>query len=268
MKKAIYHIALFGAFFFLIEESTFSQSNFLGKPGLIRIPKPTTNESRDHISFLVSYMPFDYGINNFMNKRAAEVFYTAQLQPLPWVALNIVLTRPIDIARIGVGDRHIDLQFFPLNQSKHGINASVIFSQAFGSSFIDHNSLLVSRKFKFFKIISVETIVGYGFERVFRKPPKNFNYADSGFQWIPKSEFGNFYLSGFFGGLQINFSDKLFISAEYDSKYLNLGGSLLLYKKLGLQISYLNMNAVTGSFSYKIFLDKPRRFNLKYYGKS
>ena len=202
-----------------------------------------------------------------MGKRAAEVFYTAQVQPLPWVSLNLVLTRPIDIPRIGVGDRHLDLQFYILKQSKHGINASFIFSPALGSSFIDHNSILVSRKLEFSKSVSLETTAGYGLESVFKKPLKYFNYPDSGFQWIPKSEFGNYYLSGFFGGVQVNFSDIFFLSAEYDSKYINLGASLLLFKKLGLQISYLNMHAVTGSLSYKVFLDRPRRFNLKYYGK-
>lgn len=268
MKKVVYHVALIGVLFFLFQSEALSQLNFLGKPGLIRIPKPTANESRDNISFQFSYMPFDYGINNFMRKKAAETYYSAQITPLPWVALNMVLTRPLDIPRIGIGDRHFDLQLFLLKQSRHGINASLIISPALGSSFIDHNSILIGRKLKISKSIAVETTAGYGLESVFRKPLDYFNYPDSGFQWIPKSEFGNFYLSGFFGGIQINISDAVFLSAEYDSNYFNLGGSLLLYKKLGLQVSYLDLKEVTGSVSYKVFLDRPRRFNLKYYGEN
>jgi hypothetical protein len=252
---------LAGVLIFSHQNSCFAQVNFLGKPGLVRIPKATVNESRDYISFQVSRMPYAYGINNFMNKRAEEFFYSAQIQPLKWVAVNFVLTRPVDVPRIGIGDRHLDLQFFVLNQAKYGVNFSLIFSPMMGSSFIDHNSLIVGRKFSFAKGFSVEPTIGYGLESVYRRPLENFNYENDKVQWIPKAEFGNYYLSGFFGGVQFALFDVLYLSAEYDSQYFNMGASVLILKKIGLQVNLLDGEKFTGSFSYKVFLDKPRKFN-------
>ena len=241
----------------------FSQVNFLGKPGLVRIPKAMANESRDNISFQVSRMPYAYGINNFMNKRAEEFFYSAQIQPLKWVSVNFILTRPVDVPRIGIGDRHLDLQFFVLNQAKYGVNVSMIFSPMMGASFIDHNSLIVGRKFSFAKGFSMEPTVGYGLKSVYRKPFGFSYYENDDRQWIPKSKFGNYYLSGFFGGVQFTLFDALYLSAEYDSQYINVGASVLLLKKIGLQVNLLDGKEFTGSFSYKVFLDKPKKFNPK-----
>lgn len=237
-----------------------SQVNFLGKPGLVRIPKAVINESRETISFQVAHMPYAYGINNFMNRRAEEIFYSAQIQPLKWVAVNFVLTRPVDVPRIGIGDRHLDLQFFVLNQARYGVNVSLILSPMMGSSYIDHNSLIVGRKFSLSKGFSIEPTVGYGLESVFRRPLIKFKYENDNRQWIRKSVFGNYYLSGFFGGVQFTLFDALYLSAEYDSQYFNVGASVLLLKKIGLQVNLLDGEEFTGSFSYKVFLDKPKKF--------
>ena len=228
MKSIIFQIMFTGVLMLFHQNPCFSQVNFLGKPGLVRIPKALANESRDNISFQVAHMPYTYGINNFMNTRAEELFYSAQIQPLKWVSVNFVLTRPVDIPRIGVGDRHLDLQFFVLNQKKYGVNFSLIFSPMFGSSFIDHNSLIVGRKFTLSKGFSIEPTAGYGLESVYRRPFKKFNYENDNLQWIPKSVFGNYYLSGFFGGVQFTLFDALYLSAEYDSQYFNAGASVLL----------------------------------------
>ncbi len=245
--------------------SASGQVNFLGKPGLVRIPKPSFIDKRDNIQFQVAYLPVEYAINNFMNRKSNEFFYSVQLRPLSWVAVNFVLTRPVDVPRIGIGDRHLDLQFFILNQKKYGINLSVILSPALAASFIDHNSIVISRNIAISNSISIEPVLGYGLEVNFREPPKKANLDDMGYQWIAKSEFGNYYLSGFFGGLQLNLKDRVFVSAEYDTQYINLGASAIIFKKIGLQVNYFDLKAISGQIFYKIYLDKSLKRNMKAY---
>lgn len=245
--------------------SASGQVNFLGKPGLVRIPKPSFIDKRDNIQFQVAYLPVEYAINNFMNRKSNEFFYSVQLRPLSWVAVNFVLTRPTDIPRIGIGDRHLDFQFFILNQKKYGINLSAIFSPALAASFIDHNSIFISRIMDISNSISIEPVLGYGLEVNFREPPKKSQLDDMGYQWIAKSVFGNYYLSGFFGGLQVNLKDKAFFSAEYDTQYINLGVSATIFKKIGLQVNYFDLKTISGQISYKVYLDKSLKRDMKGY---
>lgn len=242
-----------------------AQSNFMGKPGLVRIPKSSQNEVRDYVSLQVAHMPYAFGVNNFMNRKAEELLYSAQIQPLSWLAVSFVLTRPQDVPRIGIGDRHIDVQLFLLKQEQHGVNLSAVISPMVGSSFLDNNSVFVGKKFKVAKGLTMESTAGYGLKSVYRKPFKKLAALDSSYQWIRKADFGNYYLSGFFGGLQFSLYDMFYISAEHDSQYINLGASVLFFKKLSLQLNYLNLESPTGSVSYRIFLDKPRKIKLKYH---
>jgi hypothetical protein len=245
--------------------NVFSQTNFFGKPGLVRIPKPSFNEDRDNVLFNFSYMPREYSVNNFMNRRSEELFYSLNLRPINWLSVNLVITRPINVPRIGIGDRHLDFQFYVLNQKRYGINLSMIFSPATTSSFIDHNSVFISREIKLSKTLSFEPVFGYGLKVNYRKPTKLMRYEDDGYQWIKKSEFGNYYLSGFFGGININVKDKLFLSAEYDTQYINLSSSVTLFKKLNLKAMYLDFTQLTGQVSYTIFLDKSLKRNVKFH---
>jgi len=264
MKFSIKFIAI--SFVLLMSfTGTYSQINFLGKSGLVRIPKPSFIDKRDNIQFQLSYLPVDYAINNFMNRKSNEFFYSVHLKPLSWLSVNFVLTRPTEIPRIGIGDRHLDFQFFILDQSKYGINLSAIVSPALAASFIDHNSIFISRSIAINKSFNIEPVFGYGLKVNFRKPPIKAKFDDMGYQWIAKSEFGNYYLSGFFGGLQINVKNLLFLSAEYDTQYINLGTSFTILKKIGVQLNYLNFNALTGQVSYKIYLDKSLKRDMKLY---
>jgi len=245
--------------------SAFGQVNFLGKPGLVRIPKPSFIDKRDNIQFQVAYLPVEYAVNNWMGRKSNQFFYSVQLRPLSWVAVSFVLTRTIDVPRIGIGDRHLDLQFFILNQKKYGINLSVILSPPLGASFIDHNSIFISRNIAISNSISVEPVLGYGLKVHLRELPKKANIYDMGYQWIAKSERGNYYLSGFFGGLQFDLKDKVFFSAEYDTQYINLGARAIIFKKIGLQVNYFDLKAISGHISYKIYLDKSLKRNMKAY---
>ena len=246
-------------------ESSFAQYNILGKPGLVKIPKPSFNEDRESLFFQVAYLPEEYFINNFMRKSSNELFYSVQLNATSWISINFVLTRPTDIPRIGIGDRHLDLQLFLMKQEKHGVNLSVILSPPLAASFIDHNSVFISRVFSISETIKVEPILGYGLKSNFRKPPENFNYENSGYQWIPKSEFGNYYLSGIFGGLQANYKERVFFSAEYDSKFINISSSITLFKKFFINANLMDFNMLSGQVGYKIFLDKSLKSNFKNY---
>jgi len=245
--------------------SAFGQVNFLGKPGLVRIPKPSFIDKRDNIQFQVAYLPVEYAVNNWMGRKSNQFFYSVQLRPLSWVAVSFVLTRTIDVPRIGIGDRHLDLQFFILNQKKYGINLSAILSPPLAASFIDHNSIFISRTMNINNSISIEPVLGYGLEVNFREPPKNLNLDNMGYQWIDKSVLGNYYLSGFFGGLQVNLEDKVFLAAEYDTQYINFGASAIIFKKIGLQVNYFDLKALSGQISYRVYLDKSLKRNMKAY---
>ena len=106
----------------------------------------------------------------------------------------------------------------------------------------------------------MESTIVFGFKSVQRRPFGYAVYENKGPQWIRKSKIGNYYLSGFFGGVQFKFSDALYFSAEYDSQYFNLGAGVVLIKKIGLQVYLLDIEEFSGSFSYKVFLDKPKKF--------
>lgn len=259
-KFIFFSLVLFGCL-----SNAYGQINFLGKPGLVRIPKPSSIDKRDNIQFQVAYLPVEYAINNFMNRKSNEFFYSVQLRPLSWVSVNFVITRPTDIPRIGIGDRHLDLQFFILNQKKYGINLSAILSPPLAASFIDHNSIVISRNIAISNSISVEPVLGYGLEVHLQELPKKANIYDMGYQWIAKSERGNYYLSGFFGGLQVNLEDKVFLAAEYDTQYINVGASAIIFKKIGLQVNYFDLKALSGQISYRVYLDKSLKRNMKAY---
>lgn len=265
MAKVVWNFIFFFFLFFFHLESSFAQYNILGKPGLVKIPKPTLNEDKENISFQVAYLPESYSINNFMRKSSNELFYSVKLNVTTWLLINFVLTRPTDIPRIGIGDRHLDLQLFLLMQEKHGINLSAILSPPLSASFIDHNSVFISRVFSISEAIKLEPILGYGLKSNFRKPPEYFNYENSGYQWILKSEFGNYYLSGVFGGLQLNYKKKVFFSAEYDSKYINISSSITLFKRFFISANIIDFDALSGQIGYKVFLDKSLKSNFKNY---
>ncbi|MDG1277489.1 MAG: hypothetical protein P8O16_09430 [Algoriphagus sp.] len=265
MDKVLWKFIFLLSLFLFNLESSFAQYNILGKPGLVKIPRPTLNEARENISFQLAYLPESYSINNFMGKSSNELFYSVKLNVTNWLLINFVLTRPTDIPRIGIGDRHLDLQLFLLKQEKHVVNLSVILSPPLAASFIDHNSIFISRVFSISETIKLEPILGYGFTSNFRKPPENFNYENSGYQWIPKSEFGNYYLSGVFGGLQANYKEKVFLSAEYDSKFINISSSITLFKRFFINANLMDFNALSGQVGYKVFLDKSLKSNFKSY---
>lgn len=254
---------IFLLFIFFWSKEAFPQVNFLGKPGYIRIPSAKMIEGRESLNFTLSYLPIDYSINNFMFRSADELFYTAQIQPTKWLSVNFVLTRLIDVPKIGIGDRHLDLQFFILNQEKHGINLSAIISPPTNASFIEHNALILGRSFQLSPSFGVDFTAGYSLKYSFRKPFDDFNFVDTGYQWIDKSLFGNRYLYGFFYGLQFNVKDVVFFSSEFDSEYYNFSLSTLLFKKLNLHLSLLDFQEPAASISYRIFLDKSRIKELK-----
>jgi hypothetical protein len=264
MKFRDFFILIF-IFYLFSYTNGYTQVNFLGKPGLVRIPKPSFIDKRDNLQFQLSYLPKDYAINNFMNRKSDEFFYSVQLRPLSWLSVNFVLTRPTDIPRIGIGDRHLDFQFFILNQKKYGVNLSAILSPALAASFIDHNSIFISRSIAISNSWSFEPVFGYGLKDNFRKPPQKSKYENMGYQWISKSEFGNNYLSGFFAGVQIKVKNIFFLSAEYDTQYINLGTSFTILKKIGVHVNYLDLKVITGQVSYKVYLDKSLKRNMNVY---
>lgn len=236
----------------------FSQVNFMGKPGYTLIPSARKIEGRESLNFSFSYLPIDYSINNFMGISAQELFYTVQLQPTNWLSVNFVLTRPIDVPRIGIGDRHLDLQFFILRQKKYGINLSAIISPLTNASFIEHNAIILGRSFQLSSAFSIDITSGYSLKQSFRKPFEDFNFDDLGYQWIDKSLFGNEFLYGFFYGMQLSYKNIIFFSSEYDSKYFNFSTSALVFKKLNINLALLDFREPTAFLSYRIFLDKSR----------
>lgn len=245
-------IALFNNSFEL-----FAQFNFLGKPGLVMTPRAAHADSTDHFYVGTSYIPLEYGLNNFMNRIGAEDYFVANLDFTKRLRINAVLTRPRDIPRIGIGDRHIDIQFDLLYQRGLIPNVGLIITPTFeGSAFLNHNAILVSRYFDFKKGIRLEVSSGYGLSKVFIKPfdSRLFQGFENKYQWIDKSVYGNYYLDEFFGGLQLSFSNVFWLSGEYDGRFYNAGASLLLFKKLHLNTRLLGMEAFSYGFGYRFLL--------------
>lgn len=268
MSKYIQTLVLTFTFYLLVIMGTATaQVNFMGKPGMGIIPKPDSGESKEKIWVGYSRIPKMYAKNNFMNRLSDENYFFIGFNATDWLRVNAVLTRPQGIERIGIGDRHLDLQFRLLKEKGILPNVSVTLTPLIGSSnFIEHNTLILSKNFLINSKFKIEPVIGYGLKKMFTKPIEGRGLSTEKYGWFDRKAYGNEYLYGFFGGIQASFDETFFISAEYDSKYLNFTAGTFIKKRIFLQATYMDLNQLSITLSYRIKIVGPP-YDIKRYAK-
>jgi hypothetical protein len=244
------------AFLFFSFQAVYAQINFMGKPGLATIPKPDTNPQENSLLIGYSYMPNSYAKNNFMRRLSDESYFYLAILPVDWIRISSVITRPHGIDRIGIGDRHIDVQFRIIKERKNVPNISIILSPIFaGSNFLEHNTLLLSKSLQLGNKMTVEPVLGYSHKQMYTKPIKDWGLQTEQYQWLDRKYYGNSYLYGGFGGVQFSYDDKVFISGEYDSDFFNFSAGIIVLKGILMQASYLNKDKFSFSIAYQFRLN-------------
>ena len=252
---------------FFTTGSATAQVNFMGKPGMGIIPKPDDGLSEKKIWLGYSRLPQLYAKNNFMNRLSDENYFFLGFNATEWLRINAVLTRPERIERIGIGDRHLDLQFRLLKETETLPNVSLTVTPFIGgSNFMEHNSLMISKTLALTTKLKFEPVVGYGLKKMFTKPIEGRGLPTEKYGWFDRKSYGNEYLYGLFGGLQATYDEWLYISAEYDSKYLNFTAGALIKKRIFLQATYMNFDQLAITFGYRIQLDRAPH-DIKRYAK-
>lgn len=220
------------------------------------IPKPDDGLSEMKIWLGYSRLPQAYAKNNFMNRLSDENYFFLGFNVTDWLRVNAVLTRPEGIEKIGIGDRHLDLQFRLFKETKKLPNISLTITPFIGgSNFMEHNTLMMSKTVKLAAKLKLEPVVGYGLKKMFTKPIEGRGLPSDKFGWYDRKAYGNKYLYGFFGGIQATYNEWLSVSAEYDSEYLNFTAGALIKKRILFQATYLNIDQLALTLGYRIILD-------------
>ncbi len=244
-----------------------AQVNVSGKSGLIYIPTAEVQEDRTFSAGYI-YNPMHYAIK--FNKRNSESIYFVNLVVLTRFEINVNLLRPngtIPYMEGGIGDRQLDLKYVFLTEKVKRPSVAVILSAPFGvdNSLLTH-AVVATKHVPVAKAITAIVTVGVGSPySVGRRT--NTNDILSDFKLEDKRDLPYHYLTGPFGGVNINFASKGGVMVEWDSQHLNVGAYALLFKHWTVQAGLLNGDQLTMSTSYALNLFQlPKR--IRKHGKA
>jgi hypothetical protein len=250
-----------------------AQVNVSGKPGLMYIPTAEVLEDGT-FSAGCTYNPSNYTFR--YNKTNSESIYFVNLVVLPRLEVNINLLRPNGIAPRGsanfavegIGDRQIDVKYVVLTEKAKRPSVAVIVSAPFGiDNSLITNALVATKHVSLTKSITAAFTVGMGSPySLYRADVKNDQDSDifSGYTLKDKRDRPYYYLSGPFGGVNLNFAKKGGLMVEWDSQHLNVGAYALLFKHWTVQAGLLNGDQLTVGTSYALHLLRlPKRLSAK-----
>ncbi|MEZ0485110.1 YjbH domain-containing protein [Fibrella aquatica] len=248
VKKELFRLLLAAAIGFPM--ATQAQLNISGKPGLIYIPSAEQTEDGT-FSIGYKYNPRDYAFK--FNRTNSESITHINLTVLPRLDININLLNPnggIAFKRRGIGDRQVDLKYVMLTETEKRPSVAVILSAPFGvdNSMLTH-AIVATKHTALSKTIDAAFTVGYGSPyTVGRRVNLNNILAD--FRVLDKRDLAYTYLVGPFGGAKLSLANKGGVMVEWDSKHLNVGGYVTLFKHLTVQAGLLNGEQLTVGTSY------------------
>jgi hypothetical protein len=247
-KKDI--LLLIAAVCLLCITTVWAQVNISGKPGLIYIP--TADILKDG-TFLTGYNFNPTGYAFKYNKTNSESIAYVHLALLPRLEININLLNangPIAFKRKGIGDRQLDVKYGLLTETTNRPSIAVILSAPFGvdNSMLTH-ALIATKHTALTKSTELAITVGVGSPyTIGRKTNQNDILSD--FKLYNKRDLSSQYLVGPFGGVNVNFSRKGGVMAEWDSQHLNVGAYATLFKHLNVQAGLINGKQITFGASY------------------
>ena len=222
--------------------SALMAQSLTGLTGLLNAPSADMQEDGTF------YMGLNYLNRNFIEFDGGDSFhymaYYFDLTYLPFLEVNFrSTTRPTSIEGKWNVDRMFSVRLQVFKERRfvpsivlggHDLYTTVTDktrNQYFGALYI------VSTKH--FKLLEsdIGITLGYGFN-AFRKQ-----------QFL-----------GIFGGVSYNpdFFHQLKLMAEYDSKEINIGASLLFFNHLNILIVLQGLKAISGGIAYKIYLKKKK----------
>ncbi|WP_460984213.1 YjbH domain-containing protein [Spirosoma fluminis] len=235
-----------------------AQMNISGKPGLMYIPSAEVLEDGT-FSIGYNYNPKHYAFR--FNKKNSESIGYVNLSLLPRLEVNINLLNPNGPIRFqdkGIGDRQIDLKYALFTEKAKRPSMAVILSAPFGidNSLVTY-ALVATKHVALSKAVTAGITAGMGSPySIYRAGVKNEENSDifSGYTLRDKRDRPYHYLSGPFGGVNLNFARKGGVMVEWDSQHLNVGAYALLFKHWTVQAGLLNADQITFGTSYSVSL--------------
>lgn len=248
-----------------------AQVNISGKPGLIYVPTAVESEEGS-LRVGVAYNPVEYGFRR--RGRNAERILFANLVILPRLEVNLNFLQLIGTdkypVREGLGDRQLDLRYLLLKETARRPSVALVLSSPFtiDAALLTH-VVVATKTFRLDENFRALVTAGVGSPYFVYRDVKNLQSYNifEGYKWQKKSEYriNNHYLVGPFGGVQIEFREKVGLMAEFDSKHINLGAYATLFHRWNVQAGLLNFDQVTLGTAYTFSLLKPSKRLKKLY---
>jgi hypothetical protein len=242
-----------------------AQTNLSGKPGLMYIPSATETEDGT-LRFGYNYNPIKYGLR--YNGKNPERILFANLTLFKRLDVNLNFLQGIDTKdrkiKDALGDRQLDLRYLVLKETAKRPSLAIVLSSPFTiDAAMMTQAVVATKNITLSPNFSLGITAGYGSPYyVYRKVGNLQNYNIlSGYKWQKKSEdkYKNNYLSGPFGGFNLNFRKTVGLMVEYDANNINVGLYGHLFKCWTVQAGVINADQITFGTSYSISLLKPSK---------
>jgi hypothetical protein len=243
-------------------QQTHGQVNLSGKPGLLFTPSAVATED-GLLRLGYNYNPMGYALRA-RNRNPERILY-ANLTILPRLEVNINFLQMISTStrkvKEGIGDRQLDLRYLILKEKKHRPSLAVVITTPFtiDGAMLTH-ALVATKNVAMSKDFNLEVSAGYGSPYYLYRDESNLQNSSmlSNLKWQKKSEdrYKNHYLQGPFGGAALRYRKWAGLMAEYDSKHINAGAFVTLFKSWTIQAGLLNGDQVMFGTSYAVSLFK------------
>ncbi len=200
--------------------------------------------------------------------RNAEIIMFANLTILPRLDININVLKAISTPQYPIikdlGDRQLDIRYLLLKEKRHQPSVAIIMSSPFTVDALMLTHVIVATKtLKLNSGWQAKMTLGLGSPYfVYRNASvSNNSSVFTSFKWQKKSEYrhNNHYLVGLFGGIRLDFREKVGLMLEYDSQRPNVGVYARLFERWNIQAGLINFDKLTFGTAYSFALSKPNR---------
>jgi len=243
-----------------------AQRNISGKKGFINIPDASSDAASGDFAMGYVYNPMKYGLRK-EGIWSEQILYT-DIALTPRLNCTFLLLQ----ARTGgkriisqaLGDRQFDLRYQILKEKKKQPGLTIVLSNPFTvDAAIGTQAIVAGKTFKINKSISSTFALGFGSPYYIKRNESNLNNYNALSKFILQDKkndiYKSDYLTGFFGGVKVDFAKKGGIMVEWDSRKLNACGYMRLFDSLTLQVAALNMDGLTYGVSYTYNLNTQKK---------
>lgn len=219
---------------------------------------PSANMLKDGTFYAgANYLNKNYIVSYGGGKYNLLIYYF-DITFLPFLEVNFRNTRSLDNPdKTHTVDRMLSVRLRLLKERKYwpsivlGGN-DVTTTGSNGNQYFGASYLVISKNLELKKNLIGGTL-GYAFSVLEKNPvPNSSSFLYQAVDVLLVRRHTQF--SGFFGGISFSpfFLRQLTLMAEYDSKYFNIGGSVLLFKHLYILGVFQGMKSFSGGISYRV----------------